>query len=159
MTEVNSCKKAANRVRMGVALKLGLLGLGAGAFFFYVLQPLLLGWRPSPILERGATLVLFFRTFPLIVLPFVILTVMFFGPKSKGYAFWSGLMLSACFLIPIPLLDFWCVAPKDVGEHPFSETILLELAYGLAGLGSLATVASVCSALVSPRLYGLFMHK
>jgi hypothetical protein len=135
-----------------ILLRALLLGLAGGCLFFTVVQPWLLGWHPKPILEHGGFWNLVLITYPLFVLPFVVVAVAAFGVASRLRSFGVAVALSGAFLIPVPLLDYWRVAPGSYGKSPLSPSILLGLAVGFVSLSVLSLVAGGISAVLSPSL-------
>jgi len=131
----------------------GTLGLFSGVIFFSLVHPALLGWRPRPVLEYSAFWEFVTFEYPAIFVPFVCSWAALFRPRSRAQAFTMALVLSATFLIPIPLLDYWQVWPSLVGEPTFSRDILFDVLAGLLYLAMLALFASVLAAFVSPALY------
>jgi hypothetical protein len=131
-------------------LKPLVLGLLAGALYFLVLQPTLLGWWPRPILERQALLHFVFRGYPLIVLPSVVLGVSLFQPKTKREALEMAIFFSISMLVPVPLVNYWLVGQADY-------YLLDSTTFILTFQGALALLASYISALISPALCRLLL--
>ena len=154
----NAFPVAEGKPSKGAFAKAALIGFIAGAFFFLVLQPFLLGWRPKPILEREGFLGLLLFSLPLVVVPFVSAAVALFKPPSRPTAFKFAICMSGMFLIPIPLVDYWLTAPSGLTRGAFSRPILIDITVGFTYLGGLAFIPSFVSAFISPFLYK-FIHK
>jgi len=151
-TSVNADLSSHGSPGRGKRLAAITIGAVGGWFFFFHVQPWLLGAAPSPVLDRSGFVFLLLRTFPLVILPFVALVVALFKPHSKPQAFWLALVLSGALLIPVPLVDEWRVTPSIFGWSPFSSDMLSELAVLVLYMSVLALAASVVSAFLSPVL-------
>lgn len=133
-----------------------IIGVIFGAILFYLVEPRLLGWRARPLIEREALLHLILRTYPFVVLPFTVLAVAFFDLQSRKECFLGAFFLSAALLLPIPLVDFWLVAPGESGEGFLSAYIILNIVTAAIILLALCVVSGGVAALVTPHLRRVF---
>jgi len=129
---------------------LAIVGLALGACSFYILEPFLLGSRPSPLFERETWIYVDFWSFPLFVLPSVTLIVALLNPKDKADGFKLGFVLAAAWLIPFPLIDCmrFCANERKMG---LSEPQLpLDLAVWAVHQVTIATLAAALAAVLYP---------
>jgi len=136
-----------------------IIGVIFGAMLFYLVEPRLLGWRASPLIELEALMHLILRTYPFVVLPFTVLAVAFFDLQSRKECFLGAFFLSAALLLPIPLVDYWLVAPGVYGEGAHSAHILLDIVTVATILLALGVVSGGVAALVTPHLRRVFFAR
>ena len=130
-----------------------LLGLVCGAAFFFIVHPLMEGFWPRPILERSAFIGFMFRGYPFVVLPFLVLAVSLFRPKTTREALRVSLVLSFSMLIPVPVVNYWLVAPSLWGMEFLDQRVLRSVMFSLLYQSVFAIVATLICSLVSPSLF------
>ena len=129
------------------------IGLVSGAIFFWLVEPAILGQRPTPMFDREASIFFVFRLFPLLVVPAVCLIVALLRPASRMRAFKLGAIVSTSLLIPVPVVDEWRTIPTQYGLASSSMEVLREVALLLGFLAFLAAISSAIAAVVSPLIH------
>lgn len=135
-------------------LRAGLFGLGFGLFLFLVINPIVTGESSKELILTHPGFASFLSvTYPLVVVPLSVAFVAATGPASKTQAFTIALCFLAPALIPVPVAQYWMAAQKTFGEQPLSQTILIDLVWGIGDGAVLAFIASAICAVASPFLY------
>lgn len=122
------------------------IGLVLGVVLFEVVEPMLLGARPAPILDREANIFFLFRLFPLFVVPSVCLLGLLFGGDTRRQICMTSFGSATAMLLPIPVASEWLIIPKQYGLGTFSAEVLIQIFWAfvyLLVLSLLATLASV----------------
>lgn len=126
------------------------IGLLCGFLLFRVIEPAMLGNRPSPLFDREAAIFFIFRLFPLMIIPSVCLIIAAFRPASRIQAFRLGGILAVAMLVPLPILDEWRTIPSLYGHATFSSNVLIEILVLGGTLVVLSIIAAAIAGLVSP---------
>lgn len=135
------------------------VGLVCGPVFFWVVEPAVLGQRPTPLFDREASIFFLFKLFPFLIVPAVCLIIATFCPRSRNEAFGLGAIFASSMLLPVPILDEWRTIPSLYGLGAFSWQVLIQVALVAGFLIVLAATVAGIAWFVSPLICKPFLHR